>query len=102
MMCWQYQEVDVAWLPIWLPVICAGDAAAGDRRAAQRDGERQATDAGRAAARLAVLYFAQFEVLAVVGGGDIGIDACSAARWCANSSKAVGRRGHAACYIGCS
>ena len=68
LMCWQYQEVDVAWLPIWLPVICAGDAAAGDRRAAQRDGERQATDAGRAAARLAVLYFAQFEVLAVVGG----------------------------------
>ena len=67
-LCWQYQELDVAWLPIWLPVICAGDAAAGDIRAAQRNGERQATDAGRAAARLAVLYFAQFEVLAVVGG----------------------------------
>ena len=52
--CWQYLEADAACLSIWLPVICAGGAAAGGR-AGQRDGEHQATNADRAAARLAVL-----------------------------------------------
>jgi len=64
--CWQYLEADVACLSIWLPVICAGGAAAGGR-AGQSDGEHQATNADKAVARLAVMYFAQFEVLAVVG-----------------------------------
>jgi hypothetical protein len=46
-------------MPGWLTVIDA------DGSAAQRTGERQATDADRAARRLAVRSLAQFDVMAV-------------------------------------